>query len=58
MKMLSASSKPNPPLNPPPAPPLAANLIVTPHAAFYSEAAEELSYRLCVARVREVLDGA
>ena len=46
------------PQEPPPAPPLASNLIVTPHAAFYSEAAEELSYRLCVARVREVLDGA
>jgi D-3-phosphoglycerate dehydrogenase / 2-oxoglutarate reductase len=45
------------PQEPPPAPPLAPNLIVTPHAAFYSEAAEELSYRLCVARVREVLDG-
>jgi D-3-phosphoglycerate dehydrogenase len=45
------------PQEPPPARPLAPNLIVTPHAAFYSEAAEELSYRLCVARVREVLDG-
>ena len=33
------------------------NLVVTPHAAYYSEEAEALSYRLCVARVREVLDG-
>jgi D-3-phosphoglycerate dehydrogenase len=45
------------PQEPPPARPLARNLIVTPHAAYYSEEAEALSYRLCVARVREVLDG-
>jgi len=36
-------------------PPLAPNLIVTPHAAYYSEESEALAYRLCVARVREVL---
>jgi D-3-phosphoglycerate dehydrogenase len=40
---------------PPAAPPVAPNLIVTPHAAYYSEAAEALAVRLCVARVREVL---
>ena len=38
-------------------PPLAPNLIVTPHAAYYSEASER-AYRLCIARVREVLCGA
>jgi len=43
------------PTEPPPAPPLAPNLIVTPHAAYYSDASEERSYRLCIARVREVL---
>ena len=43
------------PQEPPPAPPLAPNLIVTPHAAYYSEDAEARAYRLCVARVREVL---
>ena len=43
------------PQEPPPAVPIAPNLIVTPHAAYYSEAAEELAYRLCIARVREVL---
>jgi phosphoglycerate dehydrogenase-like enzyme len=43
------------PTEPPPAPPLAPNLIVTPHAAYYSEASEERSYRFCIARVREVL---
>jgi D-3-phosphoglycerate dehydrogenase len=43
------------PQEPPPTAPVAPNLIVTPHAAYYSEAAEERSYRLCVARVREVL---
>jgi Phosphoglycerate dehydrogenase and related dehydrogenases len=40
---------------PPPVPPAAPNLIVTPHAAYYSPAAEERSYRLCLARVRDVL---
>jgi D-3-phosphoglycerate dehydrogenase len=43
------------PHEPPPAAPVAPNLILTPHAAYYSAAAEERSYRLCVARVREVL---
>jgi D-3-phosphoglycerate dehydrogenase len=43
------------PQEPPPAAPLAPNLIVTPHAAYYSEASEERAYRLCVARVREIL---
>ncbi|MCW2976292.1 MAG: hprA [Actinomycetia bacterium] len=43
------------PQEPPLTAPVAPNLIVTPHAAYYSEAAEERSYRLCVARVREVL---
>jgi D-3-phosphoglycerate dehydrogenase len=37
------------------APPLAPNLVLTPHAAWYSEAAEERSFRLAVARVREIL---
>jgi D-3-phosphoglycerate dehydrogenase len=43
------------PQEPPPVAPLAPNLIVTPHAAYYSEASEQRSYRLCIARVREVL---
>jgi len=43
------------PREPPPLAPLAPNLIVTPHAAYYSEASEERAYRLVVARVREVL---
>jgi phosphoglycerate dehydrogenase-like enzyme len=43
------------PHEPPPAAPIAPNLIVTPHAAYYSEASEERSYRLCIARVRAVL---
>jgi len=43
---------------PPPAAPVAPNLIVTPHAAYYSEASEARSYRLCIARVRDVLAGA
>jgi D-3-phosphoglycerate dehydrogenase / 2-oxoglutarate reductase len=43
------------PHEPPSTAPVAPNLIVTPHAAYYSVAAEERSYRLCVARVREVL---
>jgi D-3-phosphoglycerate dehydrogenase / 2-oxoglutarate reductase len=43
------------PQEPPPAVPVAPNLILTPHAAYYSPAAEERAYRLCVARVREVL---
>jgi D-3-phosphoglycerate dehydrogenase len=43
------------PVEPPPAPPVAPNLIVTPHAAFYSAESEELAFRLCVERVREIL---
>jgi phosphoglycerate dehydrogenase-like enzyme len=43
------------PQEPPPMAPVAPNLIVTPHAAYYSEASEERSYRLCIARVRELL---
>jgi D-3-phosphoglycerate dehydrogenase len=43
------------PQEPPPVPPVASNLIVTPHAGYYSPAAEERAYRLCLARVREVL---
>jgi D-3-phosphoglycerate dehydrogenase len=45
------------PLEPPPAPPAAPNLVVTPHAAYYSEASEERVLRLCIARVREALGG-
>jgi D-3-phosphoglycerate dehydrogenase / 2-oxoglutarate reductase len=43
------------PQEPPPLSPLAPNLVLTPHAAWYSPAAEERSYRLAVARVRELL---
>jgi D-3-phosphoglycerate dehydrogenase len=43
------------PQEPPPMAPIARNLIVTPHAAYYSEASEERSYRLCIARVRDIL---
>ena len=43
------------PHEPPPMRPVAPNLIVTPHAAWYSEAAEERAFRDCVARVREAL---
>jgi len=43
------------PQEPPPLAPLAPRLVLTPHAAFYSEAAAERSYRLAVARVRELL---
>jgi phosphoglycerate dehydrogenase-like enzyme len=43
------------PVEPPPVRPSAPNLIVTPHAAYYSPESEERAYRLCVARVREVL---
>ena len=40
------------PVEPPPERPVAPNLIVTPHAAYYSAASEERAYRLCVERVR------
>jgi D-3-phosphoglycerate dehydrogenase / 2-oxoglutarate reductase len=43
------------PQEPPLAPPTAPNLIVTPHAAYYSEGSEKRSYSFCIARVREVL---
>jgi D-3-phosphoglycerate dehydrogenase len=43
------------PQEPPVAPPAAPTLIVTPHAAYYSEASEARSYAFCIARVREVL---
>jgi D-3-phosphoglycerate dehydrogenase len=43
------------PREPPPLAPLAPNLVVTPHAAYYSEASEERAYRLAIARVREIL---
>jgi D-3-phosphoglycerate dehydrogenase len=43
------------PVEPPAVPPVAPNLIVTPHAAFYSPEAEALAYRRCVERVREIL---
>jgi D-3-phosphoglycerate dehydrogenase / 2-oxoglutarate reductase len=43
------------PREPPPVAPLAPNLVVTPHAAYYSPAAEERAFRVCVARVREIL---
>jgi len=43
------------PQEPPPMAPLAPNLVLTPHAAFYSEAAAERALRLAVARVREIL---
>ena len=43
------------PQEPPREAPVAPNLILTPHAAYYSAAAEERAYRLCLARVREVL---
>jgi D-3-phosphoglycerate dehydrogenase len=43
------------PQEPPPLAPIAPRLVLTPHAAWYSDAAEERSYRLAVARVRELL---
>ena len=43
------------PQEPPPAAPVAPNLVLTPHAAYYSDAAEERAFRLAVARVREIL---
>jgi D-3-phosphoglycerate dehydrogenase / 2-oxoglutarate reductase len=44
------------PIEPPPARPAAPNLIVTPHAAYYSPESKQRAFRLCVARVREALD--
>jgi phosphoglycerate dehydrogenase-like enzyme len=43
------------PQEPPRIPPVAPNLIVTPHAAYYSEAADARRYTFCIARVRDVL---
>jgi D-3-phosphoglycerate dehydrogenase len=43
------------PQEPPPTAPVAPNLIVTPHAAYYSEASERRAFQLCIARVREIL---
>ena len=43
------------PLEPPAAAPIAPNLVLTPHAAYYSKAAEERAVRLAVAGVREIL---
>jgi phosphoglycerate dehydrogenase-like enzyme len=43
------------PHEPPPLRPAAPNLVITPHAAYYSPASEQRAYRLCVARVREAL---
>jgi len=43
------------PQEPPPLRPLAPNLIVTPHAAYYSVESRARAYRLCMARVRDVL---
>jgi D-3-phosphoglycerate dehydrogenase / 2-oxoglutarate reductase len=45
------------PIEPPPARPVAPNLVVTPHAAYYSPESAERALRLCVERVREALDG-
>ena len=43
------------PQEPPPLAPLALNLVLTPHAAYYSEAATQRAFQLAVARVRELL---
>lgn len=43
------------PQEPPMVAPLAPNLVLTPHAAYYSEAAEERAVLLAVARMREIL---
>lgn len=45
------------PVEPPPVRPAAPNLIVTPHAAFYSPESAERAFRLCLERVREALAG-
>jgi D-3-phosphoglycerate dehydrogenase len=44
------------PQEPPPTAPIAPNLVLTPHAAHYSEAATERAFQLAVARLREILD--
>jgi D-3-phosphoglycerate dehydrogenase len=43
------------PREPPPVAPTAPNLLLTPHAAYYSDASEDRAYRLAVGRVRELL---
>jgi D-3-phosphoglycerate dehydrogenase len=43
------------PVEPPPERPVAPNLIVTPHAAYYSPESERRALELCVKRVREAL---
>jgi D-3-phosphoglycerate dehydrogenase / 2-oxoglutarate reductase len=43
------------PQEPPMVAPLAPNLVLTPHAAYYSEAAEKRAVLLAVARMREIL---
>ena len=43
------------PVEPPPERPVAPNLIVTPHAAYYSPESERRALELCVERVREAL---
>jgi D-3-phosphoglycerate dehydrogenase len=43
------------PQEPPPAAPIAPNLVLTPHAAYYSEAAARRALTLAVSRVREIL---
>ena len=43
------------PQEPPPVAPIAPNLVLTPHAAYYSEAATERAFHLAVVRLREIL---
>jgi D-3-phosphoglycerate dehydrogenase / 2-oxoglutarate reductase len=43
------------PQEPPPVAPIAPNLVLTPHAAYYSEAASRRAFELAVARLRETL---
>ncbi len=44
------------PQEPPPMAPVAPNLVLTPHAAFYSEAASERALTQAVARLRAILE--
>jgi D-3-phosphoglycerate dehydrogenase / 2-oxoglutarate reductase len=44
-------------VEPPVAPPTAARLVVTPHAGWYSEQAEEAAFRRAAEAVRDVLEG-
>jgi D-3-phosphoglycerate dehydrogenase len=43
------------PVEPPSGPPTAPNLVVTPHAAFYSAESKALAFRLCVERVQAIV---